>query len=606
MRPLTSLFHGLVAWGFIFYLLVNIGDVLQGFIPDYVFLGEGTLGGLYRSLADVLSVGVLIGMLALIFRRFLLKPSELRTREQTLLHPKARLGIRRDSAIVGGFILLHVGARFIGESFHLAATGPDAGQPFASFVAQLLRGLPPDTLNLARHVSWWLALGLILVFIPYFPQSKHIHLFFAPLNFLLHPERLSMGELDALDFEDASVEQFGAERLEHLSWKGIMDAYACIMCNRCQDACPAHETGKVLSPAAMEINKRYFLNEEGTNLASGETSSQTLIEFAIPTEAVWACTACGACVEVCPVGNEPMRDILEIRRHLVLMENAFPEQLQVAYRGMERAANPWNIGPDQRMVWAEGLNVPTVAENPSAELLWWVGCAPATDPRAQKTARAFAKVLFAAGVDFAVLGSEERCTGDSARRSGNEYLFAELAAANVETLNRVHPKRIVATCPHCLHTLMNEYPAFGGHYEVIHHTTLIAELMRQGRLNLDDEEARRVTFHDPCYLGRQNGVFDAPRQSLEMTGIAITEMPRSRTNSFCCGAGGAQMWKEEEDGELRVSTERVREASSTGVDTLVVGCPFCMLMLDDAARTEAERIEIRDVAEVVSERLKDD
>jgi Fe-S oxidoreductase len=605
MRPLTSLFHGLVAWGFIFYLLVNVGDVLQAFILDFVFLGEGTIGRLYRLLADVLSVSVLIGMLALIIRRFLLKPSELRTREQTLLHPKARMGIRRDSAIVGGFILLHVGARFIGESFHLAMAGSDPGQPFASFIAQLWTGLPADTLSIARHVSWWLALGLILLFIPYFPRSKHIHLFFAPLNFLLHPERLSMGELDALDFEDASVEQFGAERLEHLSWKGFMDAYACIMCNRCQDACPAYDTGKVLSPAALEINKRYFLNQEGKKLASGETSSQTLVEFAIPTEAVWACTACGACVEVCPVGNEPMRDILEIRRHLVLMENAFPEQLQVAYRGMERAANPWNIGPEKRLEWAEGLDVPTIKEKPNAELLWWVGCAPATDPRAQKTARAFAKVLFAAGADFAVLGSEERCTGDSARRSGNEHLFSELAAANVETLNRVNPKRIVATCPHCLHTVLNEYPAFGGHYEVIHHTTLIAELIRQGKLNLDDEEALQVTFHDPCYLGRQNGIYNDPRRSLEMTGVAITEMPRSRSNSFCCGAGGAQMWKEEEDGELRVSAARVREASSTEADTLVVGCPFCMLMLDDAARTEAQGIEIRDVAEVVSKRLKD-
>jgi ferredoxin len=427
MRPLTSLFHGMVAWGFIYYLLVNVGDVLQAFIPDYVFLGEGTIGGIYRLIADLLSVGVLVGMLALIFRRFLIRPHELKTREQTLLHPKARLGIRRDSAIVGLFIMLHVGARFIGESFHLAAAGSDPGQPFASFVAHLWTALPAGTLNLARHVSWWMALGLILVFIPYFPQSKHLHLFFAPLNFLLHPERRSMGELDPIDFEDSSVEQFGAERLEHLSWKAFMDAYACIMCNRCQDACPAYETGKVLSPAALEINKRYFLNQEGKSLASGETSSQTLIEYAIPTEAVWACTACGACVEVCPVGNEPMRDILEMRRHLVLMENAFPEQLQVAYRGMERTANPWNIAPDKRLEWAEGLHVSTIREKPNAELLWWVGCAPATDPRAQKTARAFVNVLKAAGVDFAVLGPDERCTGDSARRSGNEYLFSELA-----------------------------------------------------------------------------------------------------------------------------------------------------------------------------------
>jgi len=600
-RLLTSLLHGFVAWGFIYYLLVNLGDVLEGFIPEIVFMGEGGLGRAYRFGADLLSVAVLAGMAGLLARRFLLGSTALQIRQGTLVHPKAREGIRRDSAIVGGFILVHVGSRFLGDSLQLAASGGEPGIPFASLAAGLWSGWTPSALTAAMHVTWWLALGTILAFFPYFPRSKHIHLIFTPINFLLQPERASMGALDRLDFEDPTVEQFGARRLEQLSWKALLDAYSCIMCNRCQDACPAYTTGKTLSPAALEVNKRYFLNAEGSALARGEASSQGLLEFAISHEAVWACTACGACVDICPVGNEPMRDILDIRRHLVLTENAFPEQLQTAFRGMERTANPWNIAPEQRLKWAEGLGVKTIAENPRPEILWWVGCAPATDARAQKSAQAFARLLNQAGVDFAVLGAEERCTGDAARRSGHEYLFSELAQANVETLNRVSPQRIVTTCPHCLHTLMTEYPAFGGHFQVIHHTQLLQELQDSGRLSLDREAgAQAVTFHDPCYLGRQNGVFEAPRAALNQVGIPLYEMPRNRAKSFCCGAGGAQMWKEEEQGSERVSTNRVREAQATGATTMAVGCPFCMIMLTDAA---GETIQVRDVAELLADQL---
>ncbi|MFQ5922065.1 MAG: (Fe-S)-binding protein [Anaerolineales bacterium] len=596
-----SLLHAFVGWAFIYYLLVNLGDVLEGFIPDYRFLGTRTVGNLYRLGVDLLSVAALVGIAGLLIRRFVANAPELDIREATPLHPKARAGIRRDSAIVGGFILVHVGSQFLGQSFAISATGSDPWQPFASALAGLWSGFSETALTVGEHLSWWLAIGPLLLFIPYFPYSKHIHLFFAPFNFLLHPERPSMGTLDALDFEDESVEQFGVARLEDLSWKGLMDAYACIMCNRCQDACPAYETGKVLSPAALEINKRYFLNQEGSRLAAGEASDQTMLDFAISAEAVWACTACGACVEVCPVGNEPMRDILEIRRNLVLMKNEFPEQFQTAYRGMERVANPWNIPAEERLKWAEGLDVPTIQQNPEPEILWWVGCASATDARAQRTARAFANVLNEAGVNFAVLGTQENCTGDAARRSGNEYLFSELAGANVETLNQVDAPRIVVTCPHCLHTLKTEYPAFGGLYEVVHHTEYIQELMTSGRLRMNgDRTLEEVALHDPCYLGRQNGVVAAPREALGLVDIQLQEMPRSGSSSFCCGAGGAQFWKEEEAGQERVSADRIREAEATGVNTLAVGCPFCMIMLSDASQNG---MQVRDVAEIVAERV---
>ncbi len=598
-RILPSLFHAFVGWAFILYLLVNVGDVLEGLIPNFEFLGVGTLGNLFRLTADVLSVAAIIGMLALIIRRFVMKPDDLTTRQDILISEKARQGIPRDSALVAGFILIHVGARFTGQSYKIAIHGSDPWQPFANALADLWADISLSSLTIGFHILFWLALGTILLFIPYFLYSKHLHLIVAPINFLIRPERRSTGELSRLDFDDESIEQFGATYIEDLEWELILDAYACIMCYRCQDVCPAYTTGKVLSPAAMEINKRYFLNSEGVRLASGERSQIPLTEFAISPEAVWACTACGACNDICPVGNEPMRDILDIRRALVLMENDFPEQLQTAFRGMERTVNPWNVPPTERMKWAEGLVVPTVDQNPDADLLWWVGCAPATDTRAQKTSRAFAEILNSAGVNYAVLGENEQCTGDSARRAGNEFLFNELALANVELLNEVKPKRIVTTCPHCLHTISNEYPAFGGNYQVIHHSQLINELINQGQLKLKTGNNHTLTFHDPCYLGRQNDIFNDPRQILTLTQANLVEMPRNGRKSFCCGAGGAQMWKEEAEGTVRINADRFQEAQKTGADQLAVGCPFCMVMLNDAKNDANSNIEVLDIAEII-------
>ena len=606
MRFWPTIFHAMVAWGFMYYILVNFGDVLEGYIADFHFMGTGALGNYYRLGADILSVSVLVGMTTLLIRRFIIKDSVLGTRDSIMLNPKARKGINRDSLIVGLFILFHVGFRFLGQSFAIALEGPDPYQPFATAVASLWGGLSPTALTVAHHLAFWIALGLIMLFIPYFPYSKHIHLFFAPFNFALKPERRSPGELEPLDFEDESIEQFGALKLEDLQWYQLMDAYACIMCFRCQEVCPAYNTGKLLSPAAVEINKRYFLNYEGDRLANGEETSQTLTEFVIPEEAVWACTSCGACVEVCPLGNEPMRDIMDIRRGLVLMENTFPKQWETAFRGMERTMNPWNVPSSERMKWAEGIEVPTIEDNPEPEILWWVGCAAATDARAQKTARAFAKILNAAGVNYAVLGEQETCCGDSARRSGNEYLFFELATANVEMLNEVAPKRIVTTCPHGFHTLKNEYPQFGGNYEVVHHSQFVEELLKEGKIKIDKDGLEKITFHDPCYLGRHNGEYDAPRFVLEQVGADLVEMEHTKNKSFCCGAGGAQIWKEEE-GDKRINLTRYAEAQETGAETVAVACPFCMIMLNDASKEAGENAPVvKDIVEIVAEHLVED
>lgn len=599
IRLIPSLFHAFIAWGFIYYLLVNLGDVVEGFIPGFRFLGNGAIGHIYRLGGDLLSVAVLVGMVAMIIRRWVFKPTTLTTRQDVLLDPRARSGIKRDSIIVAAFILIHVGSRFTGQAIDIASGLSGGWQPFASQYANLFASINPQALVVLRHIAFWLALGTILGFIPYFLYSKHIHLVIAPLNFLLKPERRSMGALDKIDFDDESLEQFGATHLEDLGWEQIMDSYACIMCYRCQEVCPAYNTGKVLSPAAIEINKRYFLNFEGAKIARGEASSQGLVEFAISPEAVWACTACGACVQICPVNNEPMRDILDIRRSLVLMENQFPKQFQTAFRGMERSLNPWNVPPNERMKWADGLKVPTILQNPQPEILWWVGCAPATDARAQKIARAFAQILIAAGMNFAVLGEQEQCNGDPARRAGKEDLFFQLATANIEILNEVNPRRIVTTCPHCLQVLKNEYPDFGGNYNLVHHTQFINELIASGNIKLKQNSHEKITYHDPCYLGRQNGIIDAPRAMLNQIDHDFVEMPRHGEKSFCCGAGGAQMWKEEEHGTGRVSANRMKEAIATGADELAVGCPFCLIMLTDAAKDASANLAVQDVAEIV-------
>ena len=593
-----SILHGLIGWGFITFLLINLADLIYAYTGFKLLENTGRFGDVYRLIADVAGVALLVGIVGMAIRRFVFRPKNLDPYQSTHLLPQARSGIMRDSAVVASFILIHNLARLFGESLSVAESGVrDSWQPFISTVAGWWSGMDANSLLVGERVMFWLSIGAVVAFLPYFPISKHIHLFFAPINYALKPERKSIGQLNFINLDDPSIEQFGAATMKDLPWEQIMDAYACVMCFRCQELCPAYATGKILSPAALEINKRYHLN-------GGGSLDVPMLDL-IPAEAVWACTACGQCVDICPVGNEPMRDILEIRRNLTLMESNFPRQLETAFKGMERNANPWNVSQADRMKWAEGLNVPTIEQNPEPELLWWVGCAPATDSRAQKTAQAFATILNAAGINFAVLGRNEQCTGDSARRAGREDIFFGLASANVEILNEVKPRRIVTTCPHCLHTIKNEYPAFGGNYEVVHHTQLINELVGAGKISLNlENDNMQVTFHDPCYLGRHNKIYEAPREALKSAGALTIEMPRNSSKSFCCGAGGAQMWKEEEPGTMRVNEARYREAKETGAGTVAVGCPFCMTMLSDASKADGGTLQVKDVAELVAERLK--
>jgi Fe-S oxidoreductase len=628
-RPVVGFFHSFVFYGFTFYALVNLVDVVEGFFPPHAFDFEGIetdvlisksiVGNLYRLGADLFGSLVLIGIVFFVWRRFIQKDRLLQQfNDSVLLHPGVKQGgIRRDSVIVAGFIFLHVGFRIFGAGGSLAAAGhTDVWQPVASVVARIV-GFGGGRIVL-WHIGWWISLGLILAFLPYFVRSKHIHLFVAPVRLGMDRRdaggnKIGSGALDPINFEDETVEQFGVAKLEQFRFTQLIDPYACIQCNRCTNVCPAHATGKSLSPSAIEINKRYELNAVRARLAAGEPSTRPVMEFVLNESALWACTTCGACVEACPVGCEQLTDIVDIRRDAVMTTGQFPQELNAAFRNMERSGNPWGVAQETRADWpGVNLKAPTVDENPEFDVLYWVGCAGAYDPAAQKIARALTKIMAHAKLSFAILGKKEKCTGDSARRAGNEYLYYQLATENVETLNAVltprnsgEPKRVVTTCPHCFNALANDYPQLGGKYRVIHHSQLIGELIAEGRLPKMNFE-QKVTYHDPCYLGRHNGVYDAPRNVLTNgRPEQLVEMSRNRNNSFCCGAGGAQFWKEEEPGTMKVADNRFQEAQQTGAKTVATSCPFCKAMLaSTVSAAQPGAPAILDIAEMVAENLR--
>jgi Fe-S oxidoreductase len=619
-RPIVGFFHSFIFYGFSFYLLVNLVDIVEGYFPRHWFtwLGSSLVGGWFRAGADILGFLVLVGVIYFLWRRFIRNDAQLEQfNERVLLHPDVRAGgVRWDSFIVAIFIFFHVGFRLFGAGSLLAAEGRvDGWQPVASVIARCL-GFGPDRM-IGWHFGWWISLGLILAFLPYFVRSKHIHLFVAPIRLGLGRrdragEKVGSGALDPINFGDETIEQFGVAKLEQFRFTQILDPYACIQCNRCTNVCPAHVTGKALAPSAIEINKRYELNLIRPKLAAGDPSPRPVMEFALNESALWACTTCGACVEACPVGCEQLADIIDLRRDAVLTRGQFSQELNNAFRNMERSGNPWGVAQESRADWLDrNLKVLTVEENPDFEVLYWVGCAGAYDPSAQKVARSLAEILAHAKVSFAILGKREKCSGDPARRAGNEYLYYQLATENVETLNAVlrpekgGAKRIVTTCPHCFNALSNDYPQLGGEYRVLHHSQLIEELISEGKLP-EMILREKITYHDPCYLGRHNGIYEPPRTVLSggQTG-RLTEMPRNRNNSFCCGAGGAQFWKEEEPGTMRVGENRFREAEQTGAQVVAAGCPFCKSMLnasESAGKPGAP--QILDIAELVVENLR--
>ncbi|MEK9837327.1 MAG: heterodisulfide reductase-related iron-sulfur binding cluster [Deltaproteobacteria bacterium] len=600
-RPIVSLFHAFIFFGFSFYLLVNVNDLLEAYVEGWTTIGSSNPVALgFNLFSDLFSIFVLVGIIYFLIRRFIGKPKVFEFNSNVKLQAEVESGgIRRDSLIVGVFIIFHVGARWLGTAFHLAERETtEWSMPTASLVAPFFFGW--DGIETGIHVTWWLAMGLIVLFLPYFPRSKHIHIFLAPLN-LAFTNREAKGKL----MEPTDSSSPGASSLDELPWKQVFDSYACIMCTRCHEVCPAHHSGTPLSPSALEINKRYFINQNAAGLANGSTKLD-LLQDAISEDAVWSCTTCMACVEVCPVGNEPMQDILQIRRKLVF-DAQMPDELADALRSLDEQGNSFGESARKRTRWTKDLDFPIKdATKEPVEYLWYVGDFASFNQNCVETTRKVAEVLNAAGVDFGIIMKGEKSAGNDARRVGEEGLFDALAEDNIQILESCDFQHILTTDPHTYNALKNEYPSKGGTYSVKHYSTLLLELILSGKIKITNPLNIKGTYHDPCYLGRYNGIFDAPREVMRHCGVELVEMSRNRSNSFCCGAGGGQVWKKEhEDMTQRPSENRIEEALDTGADHFTVACPKDMSMYSDAVKTSGneDKMQVRDLVDYVAEAM---
>ncbi len=613
--------HSFIFWGFLVLGLRSTILIGEGFVhgfQEYLpFLHSDSLGGyLYTLLKDVFEGIVLCMVLFAFYRRLVVKPGRLHNSFEAFLV----------LFFIGSLMvtdLLYDGAKFNLITIYqhdLAYLHSDVygtemdWAPLAALTALLISGFG-ETANWGFFFfGYWIHIGILLIFLPFLPGSKHMHVISALPNVFLGSLGYPHTPVALLDCENEEAwenESLGATRIEHLSWKQVLDLYTCTECGRCKDICPTYVTYKPLTLKDMNDSLKHYLEEEVHHLRKHGKSSDNkqLVGDVIHPDTLWACTTCRACEQVCPVSIEHVPRIIAMRQAQTLLYEAQPAEINTAYKGLERNANPWGIGYDKRADWAKDLNIPLMVDMDEEEvdILMWVGCAGSFDDRNQKVARATAQILQKAGVKFAILGSEEKCTGDLARRSGNEMLFQMLATENVETLNNYKVKKIVTQCPHCLNALKNEYPQLDGHYEVYHHSQFISQLLTDKKIEVKPEIEGKVTFHDPCYLGRYNKEYNAPRKLVDAaTKEQNVEMTRSRQEGFCCGAGGARMWLEETIG-TRVNEERVMQAAETGASTVATGCPFCMTMISDGivATGNEEKMQSKDISELILESLKE-
>jgi Fe-S oxidoreductase len=595
-RLVPGLMHAFIFWGFI-VLFPTIIMAMIGAVDKDASIPWLAEQGWFAFLVDLFAVLVLAGVATAFFIRKVQRPDRFRGSHLG----EADLILAMIAGIVTTLLLWHATRISLGLN-----EWPADWSPVSNALSNLFGG--GDGTEVAERVFVWAHVLIILSFLAYLPYSKHLHIVTAGINVYFGRTR-ARGRLEPLRFDDPDVPEdeirMGAGTLTDMTWKQMVDTVSCTECGRCQEVCPAWATGKDLSPKLLIMGLRDHLLAEGPKLLAGDEAAgmAPLVPGAVTDEVVWDCVTCGACVRECPVSIEHIDHIVDLRRHLVMAEARFPAEADPMMRDIERASNPWGKAQQERADWTDGLGVRVLEPGEAPpEVLYWVGCAASYDERARESAISTAKLLQAAGVDFAILGPRESCTGDPARRMGNEYVFQAFAEGNVETLNDAGVTKIVASCPHCFNTLANEYPDFGGRYEVIHHTELLSDLVREGRLAPVQGEGT-ITYHDSCYLARHNDVMAEPRELVEAVGRPV-EMEKHGRRTFCCGAGGAHMWMEERGSAI--NEERVRQAADTGAETLAVACPFCTVMLDDGVRTSGSDLRVADVATLLVESIADD
>ncbi len=618
--PRAGLMHAGIFWGFVL-LTIGTADIVTGGLIQTVVSWpfDGALWAAVALMQNVVALVVLAAIGYAYWRRLVSRPR--------------RLTFTTGALIILGMIGGVVATEVLAMAFEAAKAGDRSGALITNALAIPLRDLDPRVVDVGFAALWWAHIALVAAFIWYLPGSKHLHIVTSFFNIYFR-KLAPRGELPAMDLERED-QTFGVRTIADLGWKDLLDGFTCTECGRCTEACPANRTGKPLNPKEMIMGIRHMAvdAERGLNLIPNspivrETHglddrlapaavARPIVDDAIPYEAVWDCVTCGACVEACPVLIEHVDKIVGLRRNLVLEDSRFPAELNATFRNLETAGNPWGQPRTARLDWAKGLPfaVPTVAELVAAgeldslEVLYWVGCAAAFDERTRKVARAVSTCLSAAGIRFAVLGQEETCTGDPARRSGNDYVYQLLASANIETLSRYGMERrtIVTACPHCMNTIGLEYGQLGGHFEVVHHSVYLRRLLAEGRLPVVESDVRRtVTLHDSCYMARYNDVVAEPREVLRaLPMLELREMEQRERSTFCCGAGGGRMWMEENVG-TRINEERARQAAATGAGAVVTECPFCMTMLRDglaAGGAGAADMQTVDLAEILAQSL---
>ncbi len=601
--PIAGSIHFVIFWGFILFLLAVVESILQGFYSPFSF---NTLGPLYIPITlvqDVFGLLVILAIILSFLRRYVFKVKRL---EVDHVH-------KIDAAVILLLILVVCLSMFGQNISHVAKQNFNLGtnelRPISLALSSLIFTSNSNA-NIPYEIFWWIHIITVFSFLNYLPYSKHLHVLTSIPNTFFATIDSKRNTIQPLNFDDENADYFGSSDINQMSWKQILDGYSCTECGRCTSVCPAATVGKSLSPRKILVDIRRRTMDKAPLTVKGITENEvltkTLVHDYISDSELWACTTCNACVQECPVMIEHVDSIVDMRRNLILTESKFPNSLNNVFKSIETNFTPWVFDQADRASWAEGLNIKTMAEDSNCDLLFWVGCAGSFDNRYKKVTQAFAKIMQKASVNFRILGTEEKCNGDTARRLGNEYLAQMMMKENIQTLNNYGVKKIVTACPHCFHSLGREYKQFGGDYEVTHHSQLLADLLNSHKIKLKSSDDKSVvTYHDSCYLGRYNDVYQEPRKTLmEVEGIELVEMKRNKSRGFCCGAGGGRMFLEDEEGG-RINIERTSEALETNADTVVSACPFCMTMLTDGVKhfERSEDVSVKDVAEIILENI---